>query len=739
LLFLFAHFRTAGPRPAQEGGSALRPASLATLLAGGSSALRFEPEGPWRATTPAERARGLRHAGGYLGLATPAAEGAELCGAEGWSVALRPRARLTVTPVHEGLVLALLFGRALVSNGELERELDGPCELLWREGDFVDRSGHSWTALAAASEVDPGRGREALAVDADLGADGGADEGAEVASDRAASGATLHGSVRRAPEGAPLAAFEVSLLEDVALPQVAFPTTRPFESTNGDFSWEELEAGTYAVFVSVPGAALWKRTGQRLVPGETLELEVEVEAGGSLRGFVVDAGTGAAIEGALIVSEDDMPLQVVPQERAELPPSARALAVSRRDGSFELEHLNLGPHRLRASGAGRAPTWIDVRLDSAALDGLLFELSAGGAVEGRCEHADGRPLERALVILSRYSSGALGGKMTYSRGATNERGRYRVSNLAPGPYVALLFTEQKEALRYQPTYKPVAVLEGRTARVDFLGEQRGASVSGVVRDAGGAALAFANLQLWMECEGGPDWQGETADEGGRYEFSGLAAGRYGLYAGTADSMALVGAVELGEGAREERDVVLQGRSFNARVFDDESQVPLAFIDLFLVDRGGAGREARVVAHAFSKTGGEVLFENLELGEYELLAIPESGGHAWAIKSGVRVSADAPGEVVDMYLERACASRVQVVDADGAPLSGATIELVSPLGEVWDAPWTPTSDDQGRIELERLRPGDWTLRVRLEGHLEGRGLLTAKAGIATQTHVVLLPR
>lgn len=712
----------------EPGRAEVEIATLESLLANGEVALRFDPSGPWRAADGDERVGGLYLAGEALELATPVAAGFDVLGAEGWSLSLEPESFLRVAHAAGGFDLHLEQGSALASNGQIADQLAAPQVLRWREGDFVDEAGRSWTAVARGPGQTPASDREELSPDPERDEDEPED----------APAASLKGRVVDAEGGEPITSFQVTLLEEVPLPQVSFPETQAHESSSGEFQRSGVDPGRYSVFVSVDGAAIWKRTGLELIADQELELLAEIEVGGSLRGFVVDAETGEAIEGALVLSEHDMPLSAVNVDASQLPPVARARTISRRDGSFELEHVSLGAHRLRASGDGFAPSWIEVQLSTPALDGLLFELGAGGGVEGRCELADGNPSAGAQVIVSRFSSGSPGSKMTYSRVLTDERGAYRVEDLSPGYYVVLLFSEREAAPQYQPRYKPVAVSEGAMARADFLGETRGASVSGVVRDADGAPLAYTSVQLWWDHENGMDWVGETTDAEGRYELLGLEPRAYQLYVGSAESTVQHGVLELEQGQHIQHDVVVEGLTFRAQLRDLVTGEALSAVDVFLAEGGPSAGRSRVVAHAFSRDDGLVLIEHVPEGEYSLLILPETGPHAWSIHPGVRVDASVEAPEVDVRLERGRRATLELTDPAGRPVQGASVRIVSPLGETWASPWTPRSDDRGLIELERLRAGTWTYSVSLEGFEPARGVLTAKAGDGTRTRVVLQP-
>jgi len=716
-----------GPRT-----SAQQVAGLDQILDGGGVALRRSPEDPWRVLE--DGAAAVDHEQGFLELATPAAAGARVAGRAGWSAELEAGGRLRIAPAAGGLRLDLLTGVAHLSNGREQRRLEAVDHLLWQGDDFVDAQGLAWTTRSPRPGRDGRRPIENLEQPEPLEQEPQDPDGV----------AALRGRVLDPGGEAFTGPFTVVLLKEVPLPQVTDPISRSFEGSApdgepGTFLWPELAPGRYTVHVAVEGHAMWKRAGCELPTGAELEIEARLEVGGSLRGFVVDAATGLGLPGALVLCEGDLPLQVISLEANHLPAVARAVTTTRADGSFELPHLTPGAHRLRASGPGLAPTWVDVKLDAPVVDGLLFELGPGGSVEGCCRAPDGSPQAGAQVIVSRFSTGTPGSKMTFGQGRTGEDGCYRVENLAPGLYVVLLYTELPSGTAFEPEYRPIAVKDGETVRADFGSETRRARVGGLVRDGSGEPMPFVSVQLWSFTEDGPEWLGETADALGRFEFHGVEPRAYELFAGNADCMIRCEALEVEAGEELELEVSLEGQRIEGRVVDDSTGEGIAYADLFLVEGGSGSPRPRTVGHAFSKADGSLLFENVPAGRYSLLALPDAGPHAWAIVSEVVVDRGLPREPLELRLEPACRATLELTDPQGRPLAGARVRIDSPLGEVFSYPWIGSSGEDGLVELDGLRPGTWRYRVQLPGHGEVEGSLRASPQDPVRRAVVLAPR
>jgi len=712
LLLAFFVLSTGGR---DAGGGAPARLDAGALVAAGEVAVRFTDEGAapgdWRAATAEER-RGLAMpASGQVELLTPGSVGARLVG-EGWAVALVPGTSLEAEALGDRIGFRCRAGSVQAAARDALRTFTaasgGPYHFYYMTslGRFI---GVDDAATPLAGTSDPGR-REALAE---------ADERQtpEVAELPETSGsARLEATLSAPADGPAIDGGEVYLLRRLELPQVAFPKRLEFEGAT--FAWDGIEPGEYSVFVDLPGYAIWKSGRLTLEADATTTIEVEPALGVRVRGFVIDPATGDAVQGALVVSESAMPLQAVGLDPVQFGDVRGGWTLSGQDGSFELTELARGAHLLRASSADFAPTWLELDAAADPTGGVVLELSAGGTVEGRCEHPDGRPFERAQIIVSRFSAGRTDETMTFEMDRTDAEGRYRVEHLAPGFYVVLYFTKNAEEGEFQPQYRPVMIREGETERVDFLGEERGGSIFGVVRDGEGRPIPFANLHVWTPRLDGASWIGDTADEDGSFEVSGLEPGDYQLYAGAANNTVKIAEVTLESGQRFEQDVTLEGRTLIVQIEDLTSGDPLNHIDLSLVEAGGPSVDvrgySRMSARVFSSTEGRANLRHLPDGDFDLYVVPETPEYAMTIVTGVRVGAESEGDVVHVKLRRAGGFALVARTPDGAPVAGATVELTGPSGDRWPYPWTPLTGADGSASLERLAEGSWRLRVEAEG-------------------------
>ncbi|HYU34499.1 MAG TPA: carboxypeptidase-like regulatory domain-containing protein [Thermoanaerobaculia bacterium] len=102
---------------------------------------------------------------------------------------------------------------------------------------------------------------------------------------------------------------------------------------------------------------------------------------------------------------------------------------------------------------------------------------------------------------------------------------------------------------------------------------------------------------------------------------------------------------------------------------------------------------------------------------------------WVCADGFLQVADTvlfSNEPVGVTLERAAAVQGRVLDPDGAPQPGATVDAEAyQNGPVWERDWAPcpteqsvTADAQGRFAFQRLGPDWYELRASAPGSLEG---------------------
>lgn len=597
--------------------------------------------------------------------------------------------------------------------------------------------GEAGTRSDASASIELASGREPLA--APEAPDAPEDEGPA-----ASAKAALTGTVVDAESGEPLHAFEVTLLRAVDLPRVAWPESRRFESADGRFDWGELEPGGYAVFVRAGEHATWKANLTALAAGAPRELAVELGRGATVRGFVVDRATALPIGGALVVSETDAPVEVLPLDPALMPSEVGCFAITAADGSFELAQLASGAQVLRASGPehGRARTSALELREGELADGLLFELDPGGAIEGRVQREGGEPWVGARVIASEYA-GQSSGPMTFGSALTDAEGRYRIEPLAAAHYVVLVAPEGESSESMSPDIASVRVRAGDTARADFLRATANGRIFGRIVGSRGEPLPGATINLSpVGSEGATGWRAATAREDGTYSLDDVDPGEYDVHVGNGSGIAYQDTIRSSAGEELRRDFRAEGRRLSGRVTDAATGGPVEGYVLLLVrhvEPNGPERFPaldRLLGKSWPCGGPEYEFPFLRAGRYDLVALSVGGEYAMQIVEDVAIG-ERDDARVDLALRRGGSLVVRVVDARAAAIAGARIELVDPLGRRIDS-LARTTDPKGEARADALEPGVWRVRASASDGRSGEIRLAVEPGVERGETLVLLP-
>jgi hypothetical protein len=142
------------------------------------------------------------------------------------------------------------------------------------------------------------------------------------------------------------------------------------------------------------------------------ELSLRLGVGASLFGRVLD-DMGGAIQSAEVFSA------------SLLSSSTQSQATAGEDGSYRIERLLQGQHRITVTAAGYLP----LEIESLSIDGALrrdFLLQRGATLSGIVMAPDGSPMNEAQVFLFHGENGS------QEHMQTGADGRYHFEGLAPG-------------------------------------------------------------------------------------------------------------------------------------------------------------------------------------------------------------------------------------------------------------------------------------------------------------------
>jgi len=493
------------------------------------------------------------------------------------------------------------------------------------------------------------------------------------------SAAGLSGFVTRRTDGQPVrdAAVRVRAGVDEGVERVVQT------DANGRYLVEGLPPGPLGMLVAPEHEAMTRWEELELQPGQTLQHDVIVETGQSVRGRVLDHASGAPIEGA-DVSAWEFIYKTVRTDA---------------HGAFELGGTPGRQLQLSARARGYART--DVRvLDSS--EEVELRLARGQRATGRLLGPDGAPIAGGFVGVVAYDGreGVARSDMRATSSAAD--GRFEIGDLRSDlPHTLYLRADGRgERWIGFPVPEP--------ALIDFgdLRLEPPALVEGRVLEAGGGPPAEIRVRLHPASSGGAPAdhvapREVSTDALGRFVFRDLGAAEWilsvqapGILAPPEQSMKL----SPGETRRGIELRLGDGQSIEGLV-EDEPGHSLAGALVTAVPEGGS----RGIRQALSDSEGRFQLSGLPVGKWTVrVSGPRSEGESRSRYEELLQSHVEPGtRGLELRLRsRSSSIRGRVLEADGKPVRGAFVFTI-------DAGLPPRefvlSDDSGNFEFP-IAPG-----------------------------------
>jgi hypothetical protein len=575
------------------------------------------------------------------------------------------------------------------------------------------------------------------------------------------AGGFVEGIVMDAGSAEPVTSFTIA---SGALAQseviAAFGGGQLVEDAGGRFRLGPLRAGSVELEVDAPGYALTRVSGLELEAGATLRgVIVELFGGQRVRGLVVDAD-GLPVVGAALTPRYLDALEVPepegeaaegqlqqPARHEQEVPGGLATFVSQlglagpmtvrsgRDGRFELLGVEPGLLCIGAVHRDHATAWsepIEVREDGGPVPEVSIEMPAGGAIFGRVTDRYERPVTGAIVLAvapNSFESDELHAGDAVGQGRTDGEGRYRIARLAPGVYF-LVLTRGDQVLNPMSflgslDFDMVTVPEGEEIEYDLVDDSIGGTrVFGHVLAAGVPATGGQVLAMGFERESllGFDVKFARIADTGAYEFAGLAPGEYQMQimvndAGGEGRLVL----DVPSVPEYQVDLVLPEGRIAGRVLDAASGEPIAGAWLTAVSSAAIhpegllssviGREAGEQS-TWSDEEGNFAFERLAEATYEISVRPQNG---YVLQQPLEIELDTNEDRDDLEirLEPALGLAGTVSGPGGEPLGEASVHawIDGRPGTLVSA----STQDDGRFELDGLAPGTYRLRAAHPGY------------------------
>jgi len=205
---------------------------------------------------------------------------------------------------------------------------------------------------------------------------------------------------------------------------------------NGSFSMSGISEGVYIIQADARGYAASFSDEVSVTQGMTNpDIEVRMTRGGTLKGRVIDADSGAPIARAQIATNDN---NYIDSEFTNLlvglQPSAltRARITTDAEGRFEVKLIT--PETYQISVKAKDYTQLvmnDVRVgDGLTTDLGMLKLSRGAMVSGTVFDEDGQPAAGCTVSLARQDNRMWGNV----RARSDANGQFTLRNASPGQY-----------------------------------------------------------------------------------------------------------------------------------------------------------------------------------------------------------------------------------------------------------------------------------------------------------------
>jgi hypothetical protein len=461
---------------------------------------------------------------------------------------------------------------------------------------------------------------------------------------------------------------------------------------------------------------------------------LQVQNPASIEGVVVRYGTSTPVTGARVIIGTT---QVLTGE----------------NGRFEFRQLQPGRYRPSAihldyvpapfSDGGRDGQNVDVTLSPGqAVKDFVIALVPMGAVSGRVRDNNGNPVANLSVQALKYSY--QDGRrilVPVSSGASSNLGEYRLSRLAPGPYIiraAGSLSTTPESVTFLPVYYPGTTDAGAASPIElpsgieFNGVDltirespalhvRGRIVSGLTGEPPTGASVTLLPRRGTVATG--SLQRAPVSPTGSFEFRNMAPGSYEIVASAPDPMggriAASASVEIGANDIDSVTLILQPQlSITGRISVENLQTGLPQPGLngvrIELRREPFVPELLILIPSIAPDG-TFTFGGVTPGEYRLNVNPR--GVKGYVKSARFGALDAlnppfhingPGQFEIVLSPNTGAVNALVAGSTQKPVFDATVVLIPdpPRRQRFDLYHVAGSDASGHVGFQDVAPGDY---------------------------------
>jgi hypothetical protein len=323
-----------------------------------------------------------------------------------------------------------------------------------------------------------------------------------------------------------------------------------------------------------------------------------------------------------------------------------------------------------------------------------------GGIEGYVLEPSGQPAKGIRVHPRHEKSGK-----EFSM-QSDALGFYRFVDLEPGYY--WMETGKEKSPRTIWPVKEVSVYAGKITRTDFGGASC-ANVKGIVRDAQGAALKGAHLELKNVEPGETKHHKALTDSQGRFVLGMVEPGAYNwdLVVHAEGEISGSGRIRFLDGGPFFWELTLEATGLDGIVVDSKTGMAVADADVTLWPQGGSDAELL----SLDAPMGKFRFQGIEPCTYQIRVYCE--GYAYFRGPKVRIEKGQFRSDLRLALQRAVKVKVRVRDISDLPVKRFKISWF--LGKTRVNYWLEKRTKDGLAEINDIGPGTYTLVIRAKGY------------------------
>ena len=453
---------------------------------------------------------------------------------------------------------------------------------------------------------------------------------------------------------------------------------------DGSFTLSGLAAGTTRLSLRNEDALI---NEQRSINAPARDVVIELPAGGTIRGRVVEKGSSKAIanfQAGVSASRSGGGMMMM------APPLLKSF--TSEDGSFVLENVPPGAMNLVATAAGYSPARLNVEVqEGKTLSDVVLELEQGVRLTGKVTGPNGAALADANVMVQPSPNGSFAMTGSIRRATTDANGEYTLDGLTPGEE-----TIQVSHQKYSGVSRNVT-LKGRETKLDVQLEG-GMKLTGVVVTDSGAPVAEADVDA--HSAGGGSYSART-NASGTFEMESVRPGRYRFSAAKSGFMeGRLDDVDISSGPV--RIVLQTGGTIYGRV-TGVSEADLSSVTV-------TARGSRGTASAPADPQGNFRIEGVPSGTVSVSASVQPRDFANRRTSSTQTVEMAAGgsQQVNIDFRGDVLIRGRVT-RNGKPLGGANVSFF-PRKSNAQASVSTSADEQGMYSASGLDEGEYNVMV-----------------------------